>query len=178
MELGAKIYQLRKLAGMTQEQLADKLNISRQTLSKWENGTSIPDIESVVRLSALFQTSLEELLLEEKEHVEKKGMQITLEDMMRINAHNRRRNLLLGSGLLFIAIGIMMTAFEWILKNTIARLEYILYRYMAVGRYEFVPDGDAILMVPALLAGMIGIGLCLYSFVKDKKEKIGNCETS
>lgn len=39
MELSKKIYQLRKLAGMTQEQLAEKLNISRQTLSKWENGT-------------------------------------------------------------------------------------------------------------------------------------------
>lgn len=65
MELGKKIYQLRKLSGMTQEQLAEKLNISRQTLSKWENGTSMPDVESVVRLSALFDTSLEELLLEE-----------------------------------------------------------------------------------------------------------------
>ena len=171
MELGTKIYQLRKLSGMTQEQLADKLNISRQTLSKWENGTSIPDIESVVRLSILFQTSLEELLLEEKEHVEKKETQITLEDMIRINVHNRKRNLLLCSGFLFLAIGIMMAAFEWILKSTIARLEYILYRYMAVGRYESVPEGDAILMIPAFLAGSIGIGLCLYYFVKDKKEE-------
>ncbi len=40
MELGKKIYQLRKLSGMTQEQLAGKLSISRATLSKWENGVS------------------------------------------------------------------------------------------------------------------------------------------
>lgn len=40
MDLGRKIYQLRKLSGMTQEQLAEKLNITRQTLSKWENGVS------------------------------------------------------------------------------------------------------------------------------------------
>ena len=45
MELGKKIYQLRKLSGMTQEQLAEKLNISRQTLSKWENGTGMPDVD-------------------------------------------------------------------------------------------------------------------------------------
>ena len=69
MELSKKIYQLRKLAGMTQAQLAEKLSISRQTLSKWENGTSVPDVESVVRLSALFHTSLEELLLEEENRV-------------------------------------------------------------------------------------------------------------
>ena len=56
MEVGKKIYQLRKLSGMTQEQLAEKLNISRQTLSKWENGTSMPDVESVVGRSMLFQT--------------------------------------------------------------------------------------------------------------------------
>lgn len=40
MDLGRKMYQLRKLSGMTQEQLAEKLNITRQTLSKWENGVS------------------------------------------------------------------------------------------------------------------------------------------
>ena len=88
MELSKKIYQLRKLAGMTQEQLAEKLNISRQTLSKWENGTSVPDVKSVVRLSVLFHTSLEELLLEEENHVDEEKTQITLEDMMRINAHS------------------------------------------------------------------------------------------
>ena len=65
MELGKKIKQLRKFSGMTQEQLAEKLNISRQALSKWENGTSMPDVESVVRISMLFQISLEELLIKE-----------------------------------------------------------------------------------------------------------------
>ena len=66
MELGKKIKQLRKFSGMTQEQLAEKLNISRQALSKWENGTSMPDVESVVRISMLFQISLEELLIKER----------------------------------------------------------------------------------------------------------------
>lgn len=38
MDIGMKIYQLRKLSGMTQEQLAEKLGVSRQTISKWETG--------------------------------------------------------------------------------------------------------------------------------------------
>ena len=44
MIIGNKINQLRKLAGMTQEQLAEKLNVSRQTISKWEAGTTMPDL--------------------------------------------------------------------------------------------------------------------------------------
>ena len=40
MQIGNKINQLRKLSGMTQEQLAEKLNVSRQTISKWESGVS------------------------------------------------------------------------------------------------------------------------------------------
>ena len=62
MDLGNKICELRKLSGITQEQLAEKLNISRQTLSKWEKGNSLPDIESIVNISKLFQIPLQELL--------------------------------------------------------------------------------------------------------------------
>lgn len=173
MELSKKIYQLRKLAGMTQEQLAEKLNISRQTLSKWENGTSVPDVESVIRLSALFHTSLEELLLEEESHVQEEKTQITLEDMMRINARNRRMNLLLCSGLLFLAISIMIAAFERMLETTTESLAYTLYRYIAVGQYDPAPVNYARLMFPAVLAGIVGVVLCLCYFMENRKNGMG-----
>lgn len=171
MELSKKIYQLRKLAGMTQEQLAEKLNISRQTLSKWENGTSVPDVENVVRLSVLFHTSLEELLLEEENRVEEEKTQITLEDMVRINAHNRRMNLLLCSGLLFLAIGIIIAAFERMLEATTESLAYILYRYIAVGQYDPAPVNYTRLMFPAILAGIVGGGLMSVLFYGEQKER-------
>lgn len=171
MKLGEKIYQLRKLSGMTQEQLADKLNVTRQTLSKWENETSIPDIESVVRLSALFHTSLEELLLEEDNRVEEKRTQITLEDMMRINAHNRKMNLLLCSGLLFLAIGIIIAAFERMLEATTESLAYTLYRYIAAGQYDPAPVNYTRLMFPAILAGITGLILCLCYVVRTGKNE-------
>ena len=173
MELSKKIYQLRKLAGMTQEQLAEKLNISRQTLSKWENGTSVPDVESVVRLSVLFHTSLEELLLEEENHVEEEKTKITLEDMMRINAHNRRMNLLLCSGLLFLAIGIIIAAFERMIETTTESLGYTLYRYIAAGQYAPLPVNYTRLMFPAILAGIVGVVLCLCFFMGNRKKGIG-----
>lgn len=172
MELGRKIYQLRKLSGMTQEQLAEKLNISRQTLSKWENETGVPDVESVVKISTLFHVSLEELLLEEgtRTRVEEgHGAQFTLEDMAKINAYNRKMNLLLSGGLLFLAIGILTAVFERMLKSTTLSLSYILYRYMVTGNYEYVPVDYTQLLILAVLAGTVGLGLCLCYFIHDRK---------
>ena len=54
MEIGNKINKLRKLSGMTQEQLAEKLNVSRQTVSKWESDSSVPDLTSIVKIGRLF----------------------------------------------------------------------------------------------------------------------------
>lgn len=171
MELGEKICHLRKLSGMTQEQLAEKLNIARQTLSKWENGTSMPDVESVVRLSALFRISLDELLLEEEGHREEEKTQITLEDMMRINAHSRRMNLLFGSGLVFLAIGIIIAAFEKMLEATTGNLTYILYRYIAVGEFQAPPLNYERLLLPAILACAVGVALCLCGvFLRKNKD--------
>lgn len=53
---------LRKLHGMSQEELADRLNVSRQTLSKWELGDATPDIEKCRLLAEVFDVSLDELV--------------------------------------------------------------------------------------------------------------------
>lgn len=49
MDIGNRLNQLRKLSGMTQEQLAEKLSVSRQTVSRWETGGALPDLESIVK---------------------------------------------------------------------------------------------------------------------------------
>ena len=53
---------LRKMTNMTQEVLAEKMNVSRQTVSKWELGTILPEIEKLVELSEMFNCSVDELL--------------------------------------------------------------------------------------------------------------------
>ncbi len=63
MEFSKKLYELRKQKGLSQEELASKLNVSRQTLSKWELGESTPDMEKLVLLSDYFHLSLDELVL-------------------------------------------------------------------------------------------------------------------
>lgn len=63
MHIGQKLKLRRKKAGYTQEQVAEKMNITRQTLSNWEVGKYYPDIDSIIRLSRIYKISLEELLL-------------------------------------------------------------------------------------------------------------------
>lgn len=66
MKLHTNIQILRKLAGnMTQEKLAERLGVSRQTISKWETGESIPELDKLLELSNLFSCSLDSLLKED-----------------------------------------------------------------------------------------------------------------
>lgn len=67
MKLSEKIVILRKRHGMSQEDLAERLGISRQSVSKWESGIAMPDIEKIVELSRIFEVSADTLLKDEIE---------------------------------------------------------------------------------------------------------------
>lgn len=62
MEIGKKLKEARLNRDLTQEVIAEKLNVSRQTISNWENEKSYPDIISVIELSNLYSISLDDLL--------------------------------------------------------------------------------------------------------------------
>ena len=64
MELGRRITELRKANNLTQEGLAERCSVTRQTISNWENGKTYPDIVSVVKMSDLYNISLDCLLKE------------------------------------------------------------------------------------------------------------------
>lgn len=63
MVLGEQIVKLRKRVNLTQEQLAEKYDVSRQAVAKWENGESIPDIYKIIQIAELFNVSLDFLIL-------------------------------------------------------------------------------------------------------------------
>ena len=67
MDLGNKLQQARAKANLTQEQVAETLGVSRQTISNWENEKTYPDIRSVVTLSDLYNVSLDYLLKDKEE---------------------------------------------------------------------------------------------------------------
>lgn len=62
MQLGERLYALRKKAGMTQTELAEKLDVSRQAISRWELGTAKPDVDNLVALSELYDVTVDQLL--------------------------------------------------------------------------------------------------------------------
>ncbi len=70
MILADKVIMLRKQNGWSQEELAERLNISRQSVSKWESGAAIPDLDKIIKLSTLFGVSTDYLLKEENEELE------------------------------------------------------------------------------------------------------------
>ncbi|MCD7846973.1 MAG: helix-turn-helix domain-containing protein [Oscillospiraceae bacterium] len=65
MDIGTKIKSARLSSGLTQEQVAGALGVSRQTVSNWENGKTYPDIISVVKMSDLYHITLDHLLKDE-----------------------------------------------------------------------------------------------------------------
>ena len=68
MSLGETIYRLRTEKNLSQGDLAEKLGISRQSISKWENNIAIPDLEKIIKLSEIFEVSLDELVKGEESH--------------------------------------------------------------------------------------------------------------
>lgn len=66
-ELNDKLKKLRQERGYSQQQLADKLNISRQAISKWENGKAIPDIENLQLLCEIYDVSFDTMFGNEKD---------------------------------------------------------------------------------------------------------------
>lgn len=75
MLFGERLQQSRNNLNLTQQDIANEMHVSRQTISSWERGNSYPDINSLVNLSDYYQVSLDVLLKEDtgmKEYLEKK----------------------------------------------------------------------------------------------------------
>ena len=81
MTLAEKVMLLRKQRGWSQEELAEHLGISRQSISKWESGISIPDIDRIIKMSDLFSVSTDYLLKEQIEFEENKREDQTNENI-------------------------------------------------------------------------------------------------
>lgn len=83
MIFAEKLVRLRKKAGWSQEELAEQMNVSRQSVSKWEGAQSVPDLEKMIRLSRLFGVSTDYLL---KDEIEETGAILT--DMEETSVRN------------------------------------------------------------------------------------------
>ncbi len=74
MDFGDKLKQYRLNEGLSQEQLAEKIGVSRQAITKWETKRGLPDVENMIILAELFKLTLDELVLEEVKKQENKSL--------------------------------------------------------------------------------------------------------
>ena len=82
---------LRKNKGISQEELSVKLNVVRQTISKWESGLSVPDAEMLISISEVFETPVSEILGENIEEKEKNDIKVISEKLEIINEQLSRK---------------------------------------------------------------------------------------
>ena len=108
MEIGKKLKNARIEAGLTQEKAAEKIDVSRQTISNWENEKSYPGIISVIALSDLYSVSLDELLKGDQKMAEH------LEESTNVVKSNKK---LTGAILLNIILMILLIALNMLLPE-------------------------------------------------------------
>ena len=119
MKLCEKLYELRRAAGLSQEELAERLSVSRQAVSKWENGAAQPELSKLVELSRLYGVSVDELLsLEEAEKSEARAAAadaptpVPAQETLTAPKKARRQRLLLGAAAVCLALAVGTAAYS------------------------------------------------------------------
>lgn len=119
MKLCEKLYELRRAAGLSQEELAEKLNVSRQAVSKWENGAAQPELSKLVELSRLYGVSVDELL--SLEEAEKSGagadapaapVPAAVQETDTARKKTRREKVFLGAAAVCLALAVGMALYN------------------------------------------------------------------
>ena len=114
MNIGEKLYELRKGKNLSQEEVADKLNVTRQTISKWETNGSTPDFDKIKPLCDLYEITADELLTGVKKE-EKEEQQLSKQEIKKERANG------IAAGVLFYFIAVIwiMVAIPVLLINPI-----------------------------------------------------------
>ena len=117
MDFPEKLLTLRKASGLTQEQLAEKLEVSRQSVSKWESGQAVPELDKIVALSAVFDVTTDYLL--KSSEIDDLSMKTEmLEKQQRLMLlRERKRQRVLGSVLYGLAVYLVFFAAVFLMKE-------------------------------------------------------------
>ncbi len=122
--LNENIRTLRKAKGFTQEELAARLNVVRQTISKWEKGLSVPDSEMLIKISELLEVSVSDLLGSKiPDNAEKTDIARQLEIVNEQLATRNRRGKLLVKIFVGVIIGIIVFNILLIVLGTLFSFE-------------------------------------------------------
>lgn len=154
MDFSKKIVKIRKDNNLTQEELAEKLNVSRQAVSNWENNRNLPDIEMLIIISKRFSISLDDLILGDKNmnDIEKK--------IINDGSENKRAKMTLISTIIGAFLMIMGLLLFFVKSQAI---EYIDEFGILHENFFLIPMGYLF-----LLTGLIVI---IFNMMKNRKLK-------
>lgn len=147
MELGEKLKQARMKAGLKQEELAQKIGVSRQTVSNWENDRSYPDLGSAVKLSNLYRISMDELLKDGADVIR------SFEDL----AQKRRKfwQMMLEIGIILELLGSLLAGQKLVAVAVLCFVCGLLLIYLSIFMHLRVFDHDR----GEILRGGLGLGV-------------------
>lgn len=154
MSIGEKLLDLRKSKHLSQEEVADRLNVSRQTVSKWETDQSMPDFDKIVPLCELYGISADELLMMEKKEKNMKTEELEESTISTQDDKNQRKK----------AIGISLSVLTYFIS--------IVWIMIAIPVYKLDPVlSSAIFLFICGIATFIVVYTCImYKKRKEKKE--------
>lgn len=153
MTTGDKIAKLRKEHNWTQEQFADRMEVSRQSVSKWESGVAFPETEKLIKMSELFSTSIDYLLREEISQPEKREDPHYVNYWRKFYYEYRSKRTLFGLPLVHINCGIGRTATGVFALGLKAR------GIVSIGCFSVGVLSFGVLSVGALSLGVAALGL-------------------
>ena len=122
MSLGQRLIELRKEKKLSQEEVAGKLNVTRQTVSKWETDQSTPDFDKILPLCELYGISTEELITGKKVVIQEEKQEKTKEEIISDTPEKKRKRvkgLVIGILIYFVAISWIMVSIPVIKMNPI-----------------------------------------------------------
>lgn len=151
MTLGEKIQSLRKERHISQEQLAESLNVSRQTVSKWERDLATPDTDHIFRLSKYFEVSVEDFLYE------------TLESKI-VESHGNVKTNLKNPGKYYFIIGFVLIVVSACSTYFAKLFDWIIHGSCYTNALNYLRE------FPLLCSLCFGIVLFLIGVIKTKKQ--------
>ena len=186
MNLGEKLFELRKTKNLTQDEVAEKLNVTRQTVSKWETNQSTPDFDKILPLCELYDISTDELLKGEKQEKteennynnEEKNNKNNYENMTKNQIKQKTAEVVCSSVLIFIVAvayaGIGTAVMMWnpvVVGCTFLIMigwgvTRIVKHYMSIPKFEKTKEEEKQDKIVKQISNIIGgIGTAIYFIV-------------
>ena len=124
--IGKNIRNLRKESGMTQDELAEELNVTRQALSNWERGKTEPDIETLTKIAEILDVSVEELIYGEEREEEHKTV------VRQVTKH-AKEGVGFGTVLAMVISYVKWQSIGWAILHGLFNWVYVIYYIIKYG---------------------------------------------